>query len=110
MDRFAGRYLVLDGIEKADEFLMPVALHTAPADLAFTDIKGVPHGVGVGWRGHGRDGRARGAGVGRARAGPCPGWAAPLRKEALLPAPAPVFPLADGACPQGGPRPGGTKQ
>jgi hypothetical protein len=33
-DRFVGRHLVLDGIEKADEFLMPVALHTAPDDLA----------------------------------------------------------------------------
>jgi hypothetical protein len=27
--------LALDGIEKADEFLMPVALHAAPDDLAF---------------------------------------------------------------------------
>jgi hypothetical protein len=35
VDRFGGRHLVLDGIEKADEFLMPVALHAAPDDLAF---------------------------------------------------------------------------
>src|SRR5438105_13841973 len=40
VDRFAGRHLALDGIEKADELLMSVALHTAPDDLAFQDIEG----------------------------------------------------------------------
>ena len=40
MDRLVGRHLALDGIEKADEFLMPVALHAAPDDLAFKDIAG----------------------------------------------------------------------
>jgi hypothetical protein len=29
MDRLVGRHLTLDGVEKADEFLMPVALHFA---------------------------------------------------------------------------------
>ena len=44
VDRFGGRHLVLDGIEKADEFLMPVALHAAPDDLAFKDIEGGEQG------------------------------------------------------------------
>ena len=47
VDRFGGRHLVLDGIEKADEFLMPVALHAAPDDLAFKDIEGGEQGGGA---------------------------------------------------------------
>src|SRR5207302_11025558 len=35
-----GRHFAFDGIEKADELLMSVALHTAPDDLAFQDIEG----------------------------------------------------------------------
>ena len=38
VDRFVGLHRALDGIEKADEFLMPVALHTAPDDLALKDV------------------------------------------------------------------------
>jgi hypothetical protein len=34
VDRFVGRHLTLDGIEKADELLMPVALHTAADDAS----------------------------------------------------------------------------
>jgi hypothetical protein len=30
MDQLAGRDLALDGIEEADEFAVPMALHTAP--------------------------------------------------------------------------------
>jgi hypothetical protein len=47
MDRLAGRHLALDGIEKADEFLMPVVLHAAPDDLAFEDIEGGEQGGGA---------------------------------------------------------------
>jgi len=39
MERLVGRHLALDGIEKADEFLMPVALHVAPDDLSLKDIE-----------------------------------------------------------------------
>jgi hypothetical protein len=39
MDRLVCRHLALDGIEKTDESLMPVALHAAPDDLAFQDIE-----------------------------------------------------------------------
>jgi hypothetical protein len=46
VDRFVGRHLTFDGIEKADRFLMPVALHTAPDDLAFEDIEGGEQGGG----------------------------------------------------------------
>jgi len=38
-DRLVGRNFTLDGIEKADEFLLPVALHAAPDDRAFQDIE-----------------------------------------------------------------------
>jgi hypothetical protein len=31
MDGLVGRHLTLDGIEKANEFLVPVALHAAPS-------------------------------------------------------------------------------
>ena len=33
MDRLAGRDLALDGIQKPDELLMPVALHATADDL-----------------------------------------------------------------------------
>ena len=39
MERLVGRHLALDGVEKADEFLMPVVLHAAPDDPAFKDIE-----------------------------------------------------------------------
>ncbi len=44
MDRLVGRDLALDGIEEADEFLMPVALHAAPDDLALKDVEGGEQG------------------------------------------------------------------
>ncbi len=47
VDRLAGRHLALDGIEKADEFLMPVALHAAPDDLAFEHVEGGEQGGGA---------------------------------------------------------------
>jgi hypothetical protein len=47
VDRFVGRHLTFDGIEKADELLMPVALHTAPDDLAFEDVEGGEQGGGA---------------------------------------------------------------
>ncbi len=47
VDRFVGRHRALDGIEKADEFLMPVALHPAPDDLAFKDVEGGEQGGGA---------------------------------------------------------------
>ena len=47
MDRLVGRHLAFDGIEKADELLMPVALHAAPDDLAFQDIEGGKQGGGA---------------------------------------------------------------
>src|SRR5271169_2276086 len=47
MDRLGGRDLALDSIEKANEFLMPVALHAAPDDLAFEDIEGGKQGGGA---------------------------------------------------------------
>ena len=40
MDQLASRDLALDGIEKADEFLMAMALHAAADDLALKDIEG----------------------------------------------------------------------
>ena len=49
VDRFVGRHLTFDGIEKADELLMPVALHTAPDDLAFEDVEAANRVV-VPWR------------------------------------------------------------
>src|SRR5271156_1350288 len=47
MDRLVGRYLAFDGIEKADEFLVPVTLHAAPDDLAFPDVEGGEQGGGT---------------------------------------------------------------
>jgi hypothetical protein len=40
VDNFADRGLGLDRIQKADEFLMPVALHAAADDLSFEDVEG----------------------------------------------------------------------
>ena len=39
MDHLVGRHFTLDGIEKADNFVVPVALHGASDDLAFQDIE-----------------------------------------------------------------------
>jgi hypothetical protein len=39
MDHFAGGHLGFDGVEEADELLMPVALHTAANDSAVEDIE-----------------------------------------------------------------------
>jgi hypothetical protein len=47
MDRLVGRHFTLDGIEKADKFLVPVALHAAADDLAFQDIEGGEQGGGA---------------------------------------------------------------
>ena len=42
-----GRHFALDSVEKADEFLMSVALHTAPDDLAFKDVERDEQGGGA---------------------------------------------------------------
>ena len=47
MDHLVGRHFTLDGIEKADEFLVEVALHAAPDDFAFQDIEGGEQGGGA---------------------------------------------------------------
>jgi hypothetical protein len=47
MDRLVGRHLPLDGIEKADELLMAMALHAAADDLALEDIEGGEQGGGT---------------------------------------------------------------
>jgi hypothetical protein len=49
VDDLANRHLGLDGVEKADEFLVPMALHAAADDLA---LKHVERGerVVVPWR------------------------------------------------------------
>ncbi len=47
VDRLVGRHFAFDGIEKADEFLMPVALHAAADDLALKDIEGGKQGGGA---------------------------------------------------------------
>jgi hypothetical protein len=49
MDHLVGRHFTLDGIEKADNFVVPVALHGASDDLAFQDIEGADR-VAVPWR------------------------------------------------------------
>ena len=49
VDRLVGRHLALDGIEKADEFLVPVALHAAADDFALEDIEDANRVV-VPWR------------------------------------------------------------
>ena len=40
VDDLAGRDLCLDGVEEADELLMPVALHAAAEHGAVEDIQG----------------------------------------------------------------------
>jgi hypothetical protein len=47
VDDPAGRHLGLDGVQKADEFLVPVTLHAAPDDLAFEDIERSEEGGGA---------------------------------------------------------------
>jgi hypothetical protein len=47
MDRFAVCHRALDGVEKADEFLMPMALHAAPDDLALEDVESGEQGGGA---------------------------------------------------------------
>jgi len=47
MDGLVGRHFARDGIEKADKFLVPVALHAAADDLAFEDIQGGEQGGGT---------------------------------------------------------------
>ena len=44
VDGLAGGDLALDGVEEADELLMPVALHAAADDLAFQDVEGGEQG------------------------------------------------------------------
>ena len=47
MDHLAGRHPRLDGIEKADELLMAVSLHTLPDDLAFEHVESGKQGRGA---------------------------------------------------------------
>jgi len=44
VDGLARRDLALDGVEEADELLMPVALHASPDDLAFQHVEGGEQG------------------------------------------------------------------
>ena len=47
VDRFVGRHLALNSIEKADEFLMPMALQDNADDPAFKNIEGGEQGGGA---------------------------------------------------------------
>ena len=47
VDDLAGRDLRLDGVEEADELLMPVALHAAADDLAFEHVERREQGRGA---------------------------------------------------------------
>ena len=47
MYQLAGRHLGLDGVEEADELLMPVALHTAADDLARSYVQPGEQGGGA---------------------------------------------------------------
>ncbi len=47
VDNLAGRDLCLDGVEEADELLMPVALHAAPQHGAIEDVEGGEQGGGA---------------------------------------------------------------
>jgi hypothetical protein len=47
VDCLALRHLGLDGVEEADEFLMAMALHAAPDDLAFENVEGGEQGGGA---------------------------------------------------------------
>ena len=44
VDGLASRDLALDGVQEADELLMPVALHAAADDLAFQHVEGGEQG------------------------------------------------------------------
>ena len=44
MDQLAGRDSALDGIEEADELLMPVSLHAAAEDDAIERVEGGKRG------------------------------------------------------------------
>jgi hypothetical protein len=44
VDRLAGRDLALDGVQKPDELLMPVALHATADDLALQHVEGGEQG------------------------------------------------------------------
>ena len=45
MDQLAGRDRALDGIEKADELLVPMSLHAAAEDDAIERVEGGKQGV-----------------------------------------------------------------
>ena len=47
VNQLSRRHLCPDDIEKADEFLMPVALHAATDDLAFKYVEGGEEGGGT---------------------------------------------------------------
>ena len=47
LDDPAGWHRPLDGIEKADEFLMSMTLHAASDDLAFKDVESGEQGGGA---------------------------------------------------------------
>jgi hypothetical protein len=44
VNRLASRDLALDGVEEADELLMPVALHAAADDITLQDVEGGEQG------------------------------------------------------------------
>jgi hypothetical protein len=39
VNKFSGRHLRLNGIQEADELLVPMALHTSADDLAFEHVE-----------------------------------------------------------------------
>ena len=47
MDRLAGRDLALDGVQKPDELLMPVALHATAEHGSVEHVKGGERGGGA---------------------------------------------------------------
>ncbi|MCE3249174.1 MAG: hypothetical protein K0R61_856 [Microvirga sp.] len=47
VDDLAGRDLCLNGVEEADDLLMPVALHAAPEHGAIEDVEGGEQGGGA---------------------------------------------------------------
>ena len=47
MDVLLSRGLAVDGVEKADELLMPVAAHALADDLAVEDVEGSEQGGGA---------------------------------------------------------------
>src|SRR6202163_2558527 len=75
VDRLAGRDLALDGVQKPDELLMPVALHATADDLALQHVEGGEQGgraVALVMVGHG-PGLTLLQGAGPAGCGPGPG-------------------------------------